>query len=350
MSKEIIRICILPKEGIENPYQKLMMEGLRKSGANVSYGSSNRFFSILISFIWKKPDWIHFDWLYSFYSINLPALFKWIAYYLFCLQIFLIKRFTKCKIGYTLHNIKRHEYYHGDIDHKAHYFLFKYCDFIRVFNERTIAKVVKEWKDVDVNKFYVQPEGSYVDYYPNEINLSTARKHLKYSLNDFVILCLGSIRPYKGISELIDIFLRYKESNWKLLIAGYPFDEDYTKQIERKCINNCDIQMIIGHQPEVELQYLFNASDVVACAFKQIENSGSVILAMGFKKAVIAPAMGVLLERLKNQTELLYHYSLEESFEVLKRLSPEDLQKIGENNFESLNNHSWTDFINAFKK
>ena len=83
MQGKLTRICILPKEGIENPYQKLMMEGLQESGFNVTYGSPNRFFCILITYFSKKPDWVHFDWPYSFYSINLPVPFKWAVFYWF---------------------------------------------------------------------------------------------------------------------------------------------------------------------------------------------------------------------------------------------------------------------------
>ena len=42
-------------------------EELQESGFNVTYGSPNRFFCILISYFSKKPDWVHFDWPYSFY-------------------------------------------------------------------------------------------------------------------------------------------------------------------------------------------------------------------------------------------------------------------------------------------
>ena len=86
MQRKLVKICILPKEGIENPYQKLMMGGLRESGFDVIYGSPKRFFCILITYFKNKPDWIHFDWPYFFYSINLPTPFKWVAFYWFNLH------------------------------------------------------------------------------------------------------------------------------------------------------------------------------------------------------------------------------------------------------------------------
>ncbi len=70
---------------------------------------------------------------------------------------------------------------------------------------------------------------------------------------------------------------------------------------------------------------------------------------MGFKKPVIAPRRGVLIERLENQKELLYDESLEESFKFLKKMTSETLKEIGEKNFNSLSKYKWSDFAKVFK-
>lgn len=348
MSDSKTKICLLPKEGIENPYQKLMKEGLEEGGFNVEYGTKIRFVSILHTYFTKRPDWIHFDWLYSFYSINLPAPFKWMLYHWFHFQISFISRFTKCKFAQTLHNIKRHEPYHSDIDHKAQHLLFRHSEFIRVFHAGTIEKVKANW-DIETDKFKVQPEGSYVGYYPDQITKETARKELGFAPEDFIILYLGSIRPYKGILDLITAFEKNKKQGWKLMIAGYPYDQAYTQKVKSKCEAHQEVSLYFGHQPEEKLQYYFNACDVVASPFNQIENSGSVILAMGFKKPIIAPKMGVLIERLKNQPELLYEDSIQESFDYINSADPDSLMDMGNMNFEELKKHTWQHFSKLFK-
>ena len=40
---------------------------------------------------------------------------------------------------------------------------------------------------------------------------------------------------------------------------------------------------------------------LITLGFENIENSGSIILAMGFKKVIIAPNIGVIPDRLNNQ-------------------------------------------------
>ena len=56
---------------------------------------------------------------------------------------------------------------------------------------------------------------------------------------------------------------------------------DYFESI-KKSINE-NIMLIDRFIEDDELQYFFNAADVITLPFKKIENSGSVILAMGFK-------------------------------------------------------------------
>lgn len=216
---------------------------------------------------------------------------------------------------------------------------------IRLFSEISIPNAVQEFQ-CSSDKFKIIPEGSYIGYYPNSILPKEARSLLNISENKKVILHLGLIKPYKGIATLIESFLRSLEDNLVLIIAGRVMDVSYLESI-KKFINE-NIILKDHFIKEEELQVYFNAADVVVLPFEKIENSGTVILAMGFKKPVIAPKMGLLMERLKNQTELLYEKSLEQSFEVLKQLSKEKLEQIGENNFQSLSNYKWSDFAKAF--
>ena len=70
---------------------------------------------------------------------------------------------------------------------------------------------------------------------------------------------------------------------------------------------------------------------------------------MGFKKAILAPKIGVLKKRLKNQEELLYK-DLQKGMQKCLTFSNEELKIIGEKNFKSLENYKWSDFKKIFEK
>lgn len=343
-----MKVCMLPKYGEENPYQVLTIEGLREEGIDAFFGVRVKFFPILYNYFKFKPNWIHIDWIYFAYQVNLPLPFKWLFYYIFNFQLFFIKKLTNCRIGYTFHNFDSHEKYHNKINLLAQKSIINYADFIRVFSIATKRKIKKKWDFVDLKKLIYQPEGSYINYYPNSISLKEAREQLQLNKDDFVILFLGSIRKYKGVIELIESFNSCKEKNWKLVIAGYRYDKEYCDLIERKTESDENIKLFFGHQKNEDLQLYFNASDVVALPFKKIENSGSVILAMGFSKPILAPAIGVLKEKLKHQNSIMFTENIEESLLKIKDMNSNVLKEIGIKNFDVARKYSWRDFAKLF--
>lgn len=339
-----ISISCLPVAGSENPYQQLMIKGLKTDQRLiVKNGIHDRFFGIIRTAA-HRPDYIHFDWETSYYYrknllltlINVPF---------FVLQVYVARFFFGCKLAWTPHNITPHDSRYIAVHRFCRRFFARNMDWIRLFSEKTIPVAARELQCA-AGKFKIIPEGSYVDYYPNSIDREAARHQLNIGEQKKVMLYLGLIKPYKGITSLIECFNRYYDENTVLIIAGRIMDINYGEHIKR--LINARIILIDRFIKGDELQVYFNAADVVVLPFKKIENSGSAILAMGFKKAVIAPQMGVLTERLGSQAKLLYTDSLEQSFQYFEKMTREELEQVGENNFHSLSKYQWSDFAKAF--
>ena len=345
MEKQI-RISCLPVAGIQNPYQFLMIKGLQSdSRLIVKNGIDDRFFGIIKTALVQNPDYIHFDWETSYYYrrslwmtvVNIPF---------FILQVLIARYMLHCKLVWTPHNIVPHDSKYIKIHSFCRRFFARNMKWIRLFSEKSLPAAVNEFK-CDESKFKIIPEGSYVGYYSNNVSRSESRKFLNIPDDKMVLLYTGFIKPYKGIDNLIECFKKSFQENAVLIIAGKVMNPDYFEGI-KKSINE-NIMLIDRFIENDELQYFFNAADVVTLPFKKIENSGSVILAMSFKKAVIAPSMGVLKERLVNQRELLFTDSLEQSFEILRKETSESLKEIGAKNFEELSKYKWSDFAKAFQ-
>ena len=66
------------------------------------------------------------------------------------------------------------------------------------------------------------------------------------------------------------------------------------------------MRLDLGFVPDEELQVYLRAADVVACPFLEIFTSGSVLLAMSFERAVIAPRRGCVTETLDEAGGILY--------------------------------------------
>ena len=340
MSK--IRVVCLPIAGIGNPYQKLMMEGLRSRGLQVQHGEPGKFLALLISAFKYRPDYIHLDWLHSYY-LRRREWMTWVHFPFFLFQVFIIRNVLGVKLVWTLHNIFPHDNpMHGP--HKwARQFFANQCEWIRVFDKNTILKAADTLK-VAKSKFRVVPEGSYIGYYKNSVSPTEARKKLNLPIDKRIVLYLGLIKPYKGVLELIEAFNECQLPNTLLLITGKSMDSDYFEKIT-SAGNDPDIIICEGFVSDYDLQFYFNASDVTVLPFNKIENSGSAILAMGFKKPIIAPRKGVLKHRLAQQDILLYEVGqLKNALLKSDSLNSEELKDLGEKNYNVLSKHTWEDF------
>ena len=346
---EKIKISCLPVGGIENPYQFLMMEGLRLDNKLiVLHGIEGKFGAILRTAIIQKPDYIHFDWIHQYY-LRRKKWMTWLMMPFYFIEIVLVRRFFKVKLVWTLHNIMPHDQPMSGPYIWSRRFFAKQCDWIRVFSESTIDHASRILK-IDKNKLKVVPEGSYVGYYPNKVSREEARERFGIPSNKQVFLFFGSIKPYKGIESLINIYKQLGRNRGILLIAGKALNKAYLDELTS--LIGQDNQIIVnGDRVPVDVvQYYMNAADIVVLPFKKIENSGSVILSMGFSKAVIAPFEGVLPMRLSAQNELLYKEHLSEVFENMGNYNLVNIEEIGRENFINLTKYKWEDFSENFGK
>lgn len=324
-----------------------MMNGLRDcDNINVCHGRDGKFFAILLTAIKLKPDYIHFDWLHQYY-LRRSHWMTYLFYPLFVLQVLIVKHILGIKLVWTLHNITPHDQAYFGPYKWARTFFAKHCTWIRVFSEDTKIKASKEL-NIAIDRFKVVPEGSYVGYYPNTISPKDARSYLNVEKNKRVFLFFGSMRPYKGIEDLINIYKIIRTENTLLIIAGQCDSHEYKAEIEKRVFGNDDVLLHALTIKIIDVQVYMNASDIVVLPFKKVENSGSAILAMGFKKPVIAPNIGVLPTRLKAQSSLLYGDCLEKALEKSLIMSNDQLSEIGDANYQNLLNYSWNDFQNSF--
>ncbi|MDQ3142567.1 MAG: glycosyltransferase [Bacteroidota bacterium] len=343
----ILKVACLPLAGIENPYQLLMIEGLSDGGKlHAFHGAKGKLFAFIRTVISLDPDYIHIDWLHPYY-LRKNGFLRRLQMLLFLLDVLLVTNFTRVKLVWSLHNILPHDEKTVGFELFIRKYFASLCHWIRVFGQGSVHKAMEKL-NIGANKIIVLPEGNYIDYYPNNITKEAAREYLKLTDQHFVLLFIGSLRPYKGILELIDSFNRCKQENWKLIIAGDTLDTKYMDKISKKILNNQDIQFYSHHVESNRIQYFMNAANIVVLPYLEIENSGSVILAMGFKKAVIAPRKGLISERLWSQPELIYDGPLDAILIKLQDFNEPFLQQLGEKNFLDIMESKWSSFQKLF--
>lgn len=339
-------IACLPVAGPENPYQQLMRTGLNGDKRLRAFsGVPGKFLGIAFTTLKYKPDYIHFDWVVSYYYRR----WRWLTYAsvpLFCGQV-LLARWLGVKLVWTLHNLLPHDAAEAGVHRFCQRFLARRCEWVRVFGLNSVERAANELR-IPADKFRVVPEGDYTGMYPNLISQESARERLRLPTLGKVFLYLGLIKPYKGVLELAQVFRQTRQPDDFLLIVGKIMDVKYGEDL--KASLSANIALVDKFIPADELQVYFKAADVVVLPFHKIENSGSVIMAMGFAKPIIAPGAGSVAERLKTQKELLLteQNSLQATLEKVGGYSRERLAEIGDENYRSLRLYRWEDFASCF--
>ncbi|CAG5008006.1 D-inositol-3-phosphate glycosyltransferase [Dyadobacter sp. CECT 9275] len=344
---KIKMVACLPVAGNDNPYQALMIEGLNQSGRLHAFNGVHDKFGGIIRTAWKyRPDYIHFDWITSYYQRR----YAWASYLsmaVFFIQLVLVRNIWGTKFVWTLHNILPHNAEHIAMHRFCQRFFARRCEWIRIFSSHTLDRAASEL-NIPTHKFRVIPEGPYTTVYPNTITRNEARAYFGLPQDKMVFLYLGLIKPYKGISELLQAFHSIERQDKILIIAGRCMDPRYGREIKNEITP--DVIFKDEFIPDHQLQYYFNAADMVVLPFLKIENSGSVILAMGFGKPVIAPMFGAVQERLCQQIDLLFtnHHQLHQKLLLSLDLSESILRNIGISNANQLKQFQWSDFAKAF--
>jgi glycosyltransferase involved in cell wall biosynthesis len=195
------------------------------------------------------------------------------------------------------------------------------------------------------NKIFIVPHANYIDNYENNISRSEARRRLGVSEKEVVLLSLGLIRPYKGVPELIDAFKELSLKGAYLLIAGKPTSSELGALIRQKAEGCDNIKLIPEFIPDEEIQSYMNACDVAVFAFRDIFTSGSVILAMSFGRACIAPRKGCIGDVLDDSGA--FFYDPDEEKGLLKALinaikNKAALQCMGERNRKLVEQWNWS--------
>lgn len=301
-----------------------------------------------------KGDIYHFNWIES---INQKK-----DYLKRKILIILLKLLNK-KIIWTVHNNMPHEIKNQKQTIDFMKFMAKKADRVHVLCKETVnSEYLKKYRE----KIVYIPHGDYIGNYAK----SRVDIHERYKIDKEkkIILFIGQVRKYKNIELLIKVFKNsyIENNNCVLLICGNCNDEEYKKELQEISTPNVFFDFKFIKDEEME-SYLRNSEIIVAPYNKQSSlNSGTLWMAMSYKKTMMLPLIGCVKD-VKNYNDFLYvydyssqdeHYNnLLECMEKLKNDVEKNtniLENKGKDAYEYiLKNQSWlkqaNNWINLYK-
>ncbi|HKZ91562.1 MAG TPA: glycosyltransferase [Candidatus Limnocylindrales bacterium] len=345
-----MRVLFLPDYRAANAYQRALAAGLADLGVEVRADPTRAHRVAPISeALWRhgRPDIIHVHWTEPYIAGGSRV--SRVKARRTILELHLARR-AGIGIVWTAHDLFRHDRREDPTERAFMGSLFGLADAVIVHCEAA-AEALLAALDVAPErrgKVSVIPHGHYRGAYPDDITPAAARARLGLPAGARVVVFAGWVRAYKGVAELVAAFTALDDPEARLVIAGQAVDGAYADRLTAMTRTDSRISLALGFVPDEELQVYLRAADVVATPFLEILTSGSVLLAMSFERAVIAPRRGCVAETLDEAGGILYDaddpHGLEEALRVAMSA---DLEAMGRRNAERLALFEWSRIADA---
>ena len=279
--------------GGNHHFFNLMKETGLKGVTPISATYIKRLFPLCVNAIKHKSRILHLHYLYPVTGVLENQSVKTALYQLLTLaDLYILTKILRIKLIWTVHNLITHDALQPEADVRISRWTAYFCHTLIAHGETAVQSIIDLYK-CPAEKIRVIKHGNYFRNYPDMRDSKNPRKDFKINENQKVYLFLGGISPYKGILELIDAFRSVHTENEILIIAGQCKDEVYLEKIKMSIDNDEAIILQLQFVADEDVPSYFKMADWVILPFKQNFTSGSLVLAMGFSKAIIVSDTGL---------------------------------------------------------
>ena len=329
-----------------NPYQDLLAKSVEKNGFAVGFTNFPSCNLPLFATIRANPSThvLHLHWINNlitrvFWSKNTRNASVRIAFLV--LDIIMV-RLKGIRVVWTVHNRLSHESPDPFRERLARRWLAKTVNSLIFHSNDALIDIENFLKFPLKRKSTIIPHGHYIGIYPeNAEKEQYFKKKFKIYDNDTVIIFFGAIRHYKGISTLLKIFTKTSNPHLKLLIAGRPFESEISMEIEEAERYDSRINSYLDFIPDDDVNPLYAISHIAAIPFEKTLTSGSAILAMSLKKALLLPDVARVIG-LPNYHGTMFYKSHDDLYTILENIPDKNiLVNMGLTNFNVSNSLDW---------
>ena len=339
------RVLHLPSWRGANPYQNLLGSGIERAGWQCDFANFEKGLLPLRATLARhgKPDVVHLHWIAPLIEPILwsgSALSSWIKLLLLALDVYWL-RTRGVRVVWTWHNLVSHESRHARRERRARRVLAACVNRI-LFHSASARETVQNLYALHLaEKSTIAPHGSYIGVYQQDPQIrETLRRRFRLADDDLVVLYFGTLRAYKGISELLGAFAATNNPRLKLIVAGKPYGEALLHELQGQIDRDPRAHLYPQHVPDQEVAALFSLASVVAIPFQRTLSSGSVILALSLGKALLLSDQARVLDVVDDEGTLFFADSVQLA-QMLDTLPNQDLSKMGQHNLDLARDLDW---------
>ena len=252
---------------------------IREEGAEAVLDSLNplSWWSVFRKIKEQDPELVIIPWWVSFWTPHFLSLST------------LLRAFTRAKILFLCHNVVAHE--SGFLDEVCAKAVLKKGHFFLVHSDEDMNNLKRMLPAARAKKVY---HPSYDVFNFRNVSKDEARRRL--GLSGRILLFFGFVRPYKGLTYLVEaIPLIHRRFDVTLLVVGEFWEkvEPFLRRIEELGIRD-SVRIVNEYVPNEDIQLYFAASDLVVLPYLSGTGSGIVQMSFGFDRPVVATKVGSL--------------------------------------------------------
>lgn len=180
---------------------------------------------------------------------------------------------------------------------------YKLADHIFVHTEKMRVELIRDF-GVNPARVTVIPFGINNSVPTTTLTAAEAKQRLGICNCDNTVLFFGRITPYKGLEYLVCAVrqLLRRRADYRLIIAGRPDRCDvYWNGIREAIQEEVKVDRVVlraEHVPDEETEVYFKAADVLVLPYRDIYQSGVLVLGQSFGLPVIAADVGMLKDEI----------------------------------------------------
>ena len=307
MTKKINKIAFWPQKNDYNEFININVNIVKKF-CNELVDIEDNMKNML------DADLVFFSWFEGIFGKNIEEIEK---YYLSKTQLIKLLKERNIKIVTFFHNKVPHDLPKLNLEYSIKFakYLYDFSDKLIVLNNAS-KKYLSDYLPQET----VENKSMLINH-PNYINVYDGWriKAPQTNRNDFRVLFLGMIRPYKNIELIFKLANEFNNSGIKFIVAGYPLDFEYVIKLNDQSKNLRNLKFIPQAILGENLSNLVSECDAFALPYNTDSaiNSGPFFLAASYGKTSIMPNTPAV-DEYSNSLVYKYEYmSHEDHFDKL---------------------------------
>jgi len=103
------------------------------------------------------------------------------------------------------------------------------------------------------------------------------------------LLHFGLLRPYKGVEALLEAMQGCADAQLRLRICGNPETTGIGDTVSAACARDARISALLAYVDDATLAREVSLAELVVLPYRQMHNSGTLLLALSLSRPVLAP-------------------------------------------------------------